>query len=73
MHLVFATVVHIKDKNNIDIDKLSYRDFFKGRNSYKILQDEFFKHIKSVGFNLERGKDVEETNVNHIPINEFKK
>ena len=73
MHLVFAPVIHIKDKDNIDIDKLSCRDFFRGRNSYKILQDEFFKHIKSAGFNLERGKDVEETNVNHIPINEFKK
>lgn len=53
MHLMFVPVVHTKDKDGIDIDKICARDFWKGRDSYRKLQDAYFNHVKSNGFDLE--------------------
>ena len=69
MHLVFLPVVHTKDKNGNLMDKLSCSEFWKGKNSYKNLQDNFYKYITNSGFNLERGKNDEN---DHIPIKELK-
>ena len=69
MHLVYLPVVKAKDKNDNPIDKLSCTDFWKGKNSYKILQDNFYKYMTRAGFDLERG----ETEKNeHIPIEKLK-
>lgn len=69
MHLVFLPVVHTKDKNGKLIDKLSCSEFWKGKNSYKNLQDNFYTYMTKSGFNLERGKNNENE---HIPIKELK-
>ena len=61
MHLMFVPVVHIKDKDGNEIDKIYARDFWKGRDSYRKLQDAYFNHVKSRGFDLERGMIVEDT------------
>ena len=58
MHLMFVPVVHTKDKDGNDIDKICARDFWKGRDSYRKLQDAYFNHVKSKGFDLERGMFV---------------
>ena len=68
MHLMFVPVVHTKDKEGNDIDKICARDFWKGRNSYRQFQDSFFKHVKSKGFDLERGLYDEETNTARYQI-----
>ena len=47
MHLMFVPVVHKKDKNGNDIDKICARDFWKGRDSYRKLQNAYFNHVKS--------------------------
>ena len=73
LHLMFVPVVHTKDKENKPIDKICARDFWKGRNSYRQFQDSFFKHVKSKGFDLERGLYVEETNRKNLSVEEFKK
>ena len=39
MHLMFLPVVHTKDKKGKNIDKICARDFWKGRDSYRKLQD----------------------------------
>lgn len=72
LHLMFVPVVHTKDKENKPIDKICARDFSKGRNSYRQFQDSFFKHVKSKGFDLERGLYVEETNRKHMSVEKFK-
>lgn len=72
LHLVFVPVVHTKDKNNKPIDKICARDFWKGRDSYRKLQDSYFHHVKSKGFDLERGLYVEETNRKHMSVEKFK-
>ena len=73
MHLMFVPVVHTKDKEGKDIDKICARDFWKGRDSYRKLQDAYFNHVKSKGFDLERGMFVEDTNRKHYTVEEYKK
>ena len=72
MHLMFVPVVHTKDKAGNDIDKICARDFWKGRDSYRKLQDAYFNHVKSKGFDLERGMFVEDTNRKHYSVEEYK-
>ena len=70
MHLVFLPVVHNLDtKSGKLVDKISCSEFWRGKNSYKILQDNFYKYMTRAGFDLERG----ETEKNeHIPIEKLK-
>ena len=71
MHLMFVPVVHTKDKEGNDIDKICARDFWKGRDSYRKLQDAYFYHVKSKGFDLERGMFVEDTDRKHYTVEEL--
>lgn len=73
MHLIFTPVVHTKDKDGNDIDKVCSRDFWKGRDSYRILQNNFHDYITSKGFELERGIEVEQTGAKHEKIEDLKK
>ena len=73
MHLMFVPVVHTKDKEGKNVDKICARDFWKGRDSYRKLQDAYFNHVKSKGFDLERGMFVEDTNRKHYTVEEYKK
>ena len=73
MHLVYIPVIHTKDKEGNDIDKICCRDFWKGRDSYRKLQNAFHKYITSKGFDLERGLPIEETGAKHEKIEDLKK
>ena len=73
MHLVFTPVVHTKDKEGNEIDKICARDFWKGRGSYRTLQNNFYDYITSKGFELERGIEVEQTGAKHEKIEDLKK
>ena len=61
------------DKEGKDIDKICARDFWKGRDSYRKLQDAYFNHVKSKGFDLERGMFIEDTGRKHYTIEDYKK
>lgn len=73
LHLMFVPVVHTKDKDGNPIEKICARDFWKGRDSYRKLQDAYFEYVKSKDFDLERGLYVEETNRKNLSVEEFKK
>ena len=73
MHLIFIPVIHIKDKDGNEIDKVCSRDFWKGRDSYRKLQNAFYDDITSKGFNLERGLPIEEIGTKHEKIEDLKK
>ncbi len=73
MHLVYVPVIHTKDKDGNDIEKICARDFWKGRDSYRKLQNKYWEYVTSKGFELQRGLPVEETNREHISIQEYKK
>lgn len=70
MHLVFIPVVHTQDKKGNDIDKIACSEFWKEKDSYRQLQDSFYKYVKANNFNLERGK--EEARV-HLSVEDYKK
>lgn len=73
MHLVYIPVIHTKDDEGDDIDKICARDFWRGRDSYRKLQNAFHEYITSKGFDLERGLPVEETGAKHQKIEDLKK
>lgn len=73
MHLLFIPVVHTIDKQGNKIDKVCCRDFWRGKNSYRDLQNAYFEHISEKGFKLERGKLVEVTNREHYSVQEYKR
>ena len=73
MHLIYIPVIHTKDKEGNEIDKICARDFWRGRDSYRDLQNEFYKYITSKGFDLERGLPIEETGAKHEKIENLKK
>ncbi len=72
LHLIFLPVVHKKDKNGNDIDKLACSEFWKEKDSYRRLQNAFYDYMLSHNFKLERGLPKEETNRQHLDLKEFK-
>ena len=57
MHLVFVPVIHkLDNKSEKQIDKIACSEYWKGKDSYRQLQDAFYKHITNNGFDLERGQ-----------------
>jgi len=73
MHLIFLPVVHTKDKKGNDIDKLACSEFWKAKDSYRQLQNAFYKYMVENGFDLQRGLPKEETNRQHYSVEEYKK
>lgn len=73
MHFIYIPVVHTKDKDGNDIDKVCSRDFWRARDSYRRLQNDFHKYITSKGFELDRGLPVGETGAKHEKIEDLKK
>ena len=70
LHLVFVPVVHKIDKNTgKQIDKIACSEYWKGKDSYRQLQDNFYKYITENGFNLERGKTKE---IEHLSTEKLK-
>lgn len=72
MHLIYIPVIHTKDKDGHEIDKVCCRDFWKGRDSYRNLQNAFYEYITSKGFDLQRGLPVEETKRKNETIQNYK-
>ncbi len=72
MHLIFLPVVHTKDKKGNPIDKLACSEFWKAKDSYRQLQDAFYKYMVENGFDLQRGLPKEETNRQHYSVEEYK-
>ena len=73
MHLIFLPVVHTTDKKGDSIDKLACSEFWKAKDSYRQLQDAFYKYMVENGFDLQRGLPKEETNRQHYSVEEYKK
>ena len=73
MHLIFLPVVHTTDKKGNPIDKPACSEFWKEKDSYRQLQDAFYKYMIENGFELQRGLPKEETNRQHYSVEEYKK
>lgn len=70
MHIVFIPVVHKLDKKSGKlISKIACSEYWKGKDSYKKLQDSFYQYITERNFDLERGKT---SIVEHLSTEKFK-
>ena len=70
MHIVFIPVTHkLDNKSGKEIDKIACSEYWKGKDSYKKLQDKFYEYMIKNGFDLERGK---ETGVEHLSTEKLK-
>ena len=69
MHIVFVPVVQKKDKNGNIVNKIACSEYWKGKDSYRQLQDDFYEYITKAGFNLERGKQRE---IEHLSTEKLK-
>lgn len=70
MHIVFVPVVHKLDKKSgKQISKIACSEYWKGKDSYKKLQDSFYNYMTERNFDLERGKS---SNVEHLSTEKFK-
>lgn len=69
LHLVFVPVVKSKDKNGNEINKIACSEYWKGKDSYVRLQNNFYSYMTKSGFDLERGNSKENK---HIPIETLK-
>lgn len=70
MHIVFVPVIHKMDtKCGKQEHKIACSEYWKGKDSYKKLQDAFYKYITERKFNLERGKSI---NAQHLSTEKFK-
>ena len=58
-----------KLKIKTEIKKIACSEYWKGKDSYKKLQDNFYKYIVENGFNLERGKERE---IEHLSTEKLK-
>lgn len=73
MHLIFLPVVHTTDRKGNSIDKLACSEFWKAKDSYRQLQNAFYKYMIDNGFDLQRGLPKEETNRQYYSVEEYKK
>lgn len=69
LHLIFVPVIQKKDKDGNLIKKIACSEYWKGKDSYTKLQDNFYKYIADNGFHLERGKSGE---IEHISTEKLK-
>ena len=69
LHLVFVPVVRKKDKNGNIVSKIACSEYWKGKDSYRKLQDNFYQYVTKNGFDLERGKS---TSVEHLSTRKLK-
>ena len=72
LHLLFLPVVHTTNKKGSPIDKLACSEFWKAKDSYRQLQNAFFKYMVNNGFDLQRGLPKEKTNRVHYTLKEYK-
>ena len=70
MHVDFVPVVHRKDKNGNITHKIACSEFWKGKDSYARLQDNFYSYMTKANFQLERGNAKGNE---HIDIEKLKK
>ena len=70
MHVAFIPTVMGKDRRGSPCRRVNASEFWKGRDSYSRLQDEYHAWITSCGYELERG--VKGSTAEHLSVEEYK-
>lgn len=70
MHVAYIPVINGKDRKGNPCKRINCSEFWKGKDSYSKLQDEYFDFITNRGYDLERG--VKGSTTEHLSIAEYK-
>ena len=70
MHIAFIPVINGKDRKGNPCKRINCSEFWKGRDSYSRLQDEYYDFITSRGYDLERGEKG--STAEHLTVAEYK-
>lgn len=70
MHVAFIPVINGKDRKGAPCKRINCSEFWKGRDSYSRLQDEYYDFITARGYDLERGEKGSTTE--HLSVAEYK-
>lgn len=70
MHVSYIPVIKGKDRKKNPCLRINCSEFWKGRDSYSKLQDEYFDFITSRGYSLERGEKG--STAKHLSVSEYK-
>ena len=71
MHVAYIPVVDGVDRKKNPCKRVNCSEFWKGFNSYGVLQDEFYAHITGRGWKLERGEIG--SRAEHLTVAELKR
>lgn len=70
MHVAFIPTVAGKDRKGTPCRRVNASEFWKGKDSYARLQDEYYAWITSCGYTLERG--TKGSTAKHLSVEEYK-
>ena len=70
MHIAYIPVIKGKDRKKNPCLRINCSEFWKGRDSYSKLQDEYYDYISSRGYLLERGEKG--STAEHLSVSEYK-
>ena len=70
MHVAFIPTVEGKDRKGRPCRRVNASEFWKGKDSYSRLQDEYYAWISSCGYTLERG--TKGSTAEHLSVEEYK-
>ena len=70
MHVAYIPVINGRDRKGVPCKRINCSEFWKGRDSYSKLQDEYYDFITSRGYDLERG--VKGSTAGHLSVAEYK-
>ena len=70
MHVAYIPVISGRDRKGKPCKRINCSEFWKGRDSYSKLQDEYYDFITNRGYDLRRG--IKGSTAEHLSIAEYK-
>ncbi|MCX4377253.1 MAG: plasmid recombination protein [Lachnospiraceae bacterium] len=70
MHVAYIPVINGRDRKGVPCKRINCSEFWKGKDSYSKLQDEYYDFITNRGYDLERG--IKGSTAEHLSVAEYK-
>lgn len=70
LHILYVPTIDSKDRKGNPCKRINCSEFWKGKDSYSRLQDEYYKFITARGYDLERGEKG--NTAEHLSVAEYK-
>lgn len=70
LHILYVPTIDGKDRKGNPCKRINCSEFWKGKDSYSRLQDEYYKFITARGYDLERGEKG--NTAEHLSVAEYK-